>query len=93
MFTSITNVTNFCRFLTVRRQCMMKVRGEKMIKIATILIIVFLVMILFGTLMIAGKSDPGYGKKAKNTTVTISVIYLSVGILAVAGIAAYVYFS
>ncbi|TKD72054.1 hypothetical protein [Pseudalkalibacillus hwajinpoensis] len=64
-----------------------------MIKIATILIILFLVMIMIGTLMVAGKSDPGYGKKAKNTTVTISAIYLFVGILAVAGIAAYVYLS
>ncbi len=43
--------------------------------------------------MVAGKSDPGYGKKAKNTTVTISAIYLLVSVLAIAGIAAYVYFT
>ncbi|WP_347551019.1 hypothetical protein ABFG93_04565 [Pseudalkalibacillus hwajinpoensis] len=64
-----------------------------MLTIATTLIIFFLVIIMIGTLMVAGKSDPGYGKKAKNTTVTISAIYLLVGIIAVAGIATYVYFS
>ena len=72
------------------------IRGEEgwgMITIATTLIIIFLVIILIGTLMVAGKSDPGYGMKAKNTTVTISAIYLFVTVLAVAGIAAYVYFS
>ncbi len=67
--------------------------GWGMITIATTLIVIFLVIILIGTLMVAGKSDPGYGKKAKNTTVTISAIYLFVTVLAVAGIAAYVYFS
>ncbi len=64
-----------------------------MITIATTLIVIFLVIIMIGTLMVAGKSDPGYGKKAQSTTVTISAIYLFVGVLAVAGIAAYVYFN
>ena len=39
--------------------------GWGMITIATTLIVIFLVIILIGTLMVAGKSDPGYGKKAK----------------------------
>lgn len=62
-----------------------------MMQIATILIVVFIVLILIGTLMVAGKSDSAYDKKAKNTTITISLIYLVVSILAVAGIAIYVY--
>ncbi|WP_377889863.1 hypothetical protein [Alkalihalobacillus sp. R86527] len=62
-----------------------------MIKVATILIIIFTVLILIGTLLVAGKSDSAYDKKAKNTTVTIFLIYIVVSILAVAGIALYVY--
>lgn len=62
-----------------------------MIQIATALIVIFLVLILIGTLMVAGKSSSAYDKKAKNTTITIFSIYAVVGILAVAGIAVYVY--
>jgi hypothetical protein len=93
MFLILTNVSQFCWFITISGRCM--IRGEEgwgMITIATTLIIIFIVIILIGTLMVAGKSDPGYGKKAKNTTVTISAIYLLVTVLAVAGIAVYVYF-
>ncbi|WP_270181473.1 hypothetical protein [Alkalihalobacillus sp. CinArs1] len=62
-----------------------------MIQVATGLIIFFIVLILIGTLMVAGKSDSGYDKKAKNTSITIFSIYVVVSILAVAGIAIYVY--